>query len=543
MDYGDRPVYNVEDHVPPMVLVLSVLQHFFVLAVYMTYPVIITKMIAGGGGDMTSFLISATLIGSGIATILEAWKYTGCGYIFPMVPNSSYLPASMLAATAGGLPLLYGMMIFTGILEMIVSRLTRFFRVVFPPEVTGVVMFMLGVAIIPFAFPLFFGSVDTGPLDPASTLVGVITLGSMIMLSILPQKIFRFYALLIGILIGLISSVLLGVLTPAAFSGLGDLPLVSVPNPVGIVSYQFDPVLMVPFAIGMLCVMLKSVGNIAMLDEYTGTKNQNTLRRGIFSEGLGAAVCGAIGGIGIGSSASNTGLIAGTGIASRSIGFGLGVFLIVCGFLPAIGWFFHILPEPIMGAVVIYAIAFIMLSGVQSLSARMLDNRRTFVVILPILIGVSSVMCPYLYAELPEMVILAFASPLTSGTIFAVLLGLLFKIGLPRQMSRVFQSGDAASEISGLLLDCGRTWTLDRTQTVQIAHHLQSVVRALPVDVRPTSLTIIPVNRRGTMHAEFVLSGPVDAERLKHVTGGYPSLVRVFQRDGKWNTDISYLMI
>lgn len=178
MDYADRPVYNVSDSVPPSVLVLSILQHFFVLAVYMTYPVIITRAV-GGGEDLSTFLISATLIGSGIATLLQAFRYTGCGYIFPMVPNSSYLSASMLAATAGGLPLLYGMMIVSGFLEMLFSRLTRYFRILFLGEVIGVVMFMLGLAVIPFSFPLFFGSGDSGPLSPAAIAVGIITLGSI----------------------------------------------------------------------------------------------------------------------------------------------------------------------------------------------------------------------------------------------------------------------------------------------------------------------------------------------------------------------------
>ncbi|HJJ97217.1 MAG TPA: hypothetical protein O0X38_06245 [Methanocorpusculum sp.] len=131
---------------------------------------------------------SATLIGSGIATLLQAFRYTGCGYIFPMVPNSSYLPASMLAATAGGLPLLYGMMIVSGFLEMLFSRLTRYFRILFPGEVIGVVMFMLGLAVIPFSFPLFFGSGDSSPLSPAATAVGIITLGSMIILGIQQKK-------------------------------------------------------------------------------------------------------------------------------------------------------------------------------------------------------------------------------------------------------------------------------------------------------------------------------------------------------------------
>lgn len=540
MDSADRPVYNVGDNVPPSVLVLSILQHFFVLAVYMTYPVIITKAI-NGGEDLSTFLISATLIGSGIATILQAIRYTGCGYIFPMVPNSSYLPASMLAATAGGLPLLYGMMIVSGFLEMILSRLTRYFRVLFPGEVVGVVMFMLGLAIIPFSFPLFFGSGDAGPLDPAATAVGIITLGSMIILGIQHQKIFRFYAVLIGIIIGFASSVLFGVLTLADIESAGSTSLFSIPNPVGIVSYSFDIGLFIPFAIGMLCVMLKSAGNIALLDEYTGETGRGNLRRGILSEGFGAAVCSAIGGIGIGSSASNTGLIPGTGIASRKIGLGLGLFLIICGFLPAIGWFFHIMPEPIMGAVVIYAIAFIMLGGVQSISSRVLDNRRTFVVILPIMIGVSSVMCPNLYTALPETIQLFFASPLTSGAIFVVVLGLLFKIGLPTHNTIRFGDHPEA-DVSRLLLDCGRLWTMDKTQMFQIIHHIQALIRAMPEGMHPEQLTLTLKNSTGALTAELIAPGPVDEAAMKSA-GHYPATVTIATDAEKTIIRSGYLMI
>lgn len=175
----------------------------------------------------------------------------------------------MLAATAGGLPLVYGMMIVSGFLEMAVNRFTRYFRTLFPGEVTGVVLFILGLAIIPISFPLFFGSTDGGPLDPASTLFGIITLGSMIILSIQRRRIFEFYAVLIGIGIGLCSAAALGVLTVESLISAGSAGLFYLPNPVGIVSYQFDIGLLIPFAISMLCVMLKSAGNITVLDEYT----------------------------------------------------------------------------------------------------------------------------------------------------------------------------------------------------------------------------------------------------------------------------------
>lgn len=540
MDEGEHPVYNVSDKAPASVVLLSILQHFFVLAVYMTYPVIITNSI-GGDANLAGFLISATLIGSGIATLLQSSRLTGSGYILPMVPNSSYLPASMLAATAGGLPLLYGMLILTGALEMAVSRFTKYFKTFFPTEVVGVVMFLLGISIIPLAVPLFFGSVNDGPLNPSKTLLGIITLSAMILFSILPQKIFRFYALLIGILIGILSSILLGILTPDVLSDLAELPAFSVPNPIGVVSYSFDLALILPFAIGMLCILLKSAGNISMLDEYTGQTNQNNLKRGILSEGFGAAVSAAIGGIGIGSSSSNVGLSIGTGITSRKIGAGLGIFLIICGFLPAIGWFFTILPDPIMGAVVIYAISFIMLSGLQSISSRMLDNRRTFVVTIPILIGSSTLICPYLYENLPQAVYLAFNSPLTTGTILVVVLGVLFKIKVPKHRTLTFDEADASMKVFKFLLDSGKLWTLDRTQTVRIAHHLEAVFKALPAGSEPKNLTLRMDGITGTLQAKVILSGSVTEEEIKSA-GQYPTLIKINYAENSTVFQLDYLL-
>ncbi len=500
MAEGDEPIYNVNDRVPLGTTVLTILQHFFVLAVYMTYPVIISNAI-GGSTDLTMFLISATLIGSGIATILQSFSKTGAGYLLPMVPNSSYLPASLLAATAGGLPLLYGMLIVSGLFEMVISRFTKFFRIVFPNEVTGVVLFLLGIAIVPFAFPLFFGSTDSGPLDPASAVVGIITLSATILLSVIPRRFFKFYAILIGIVIGMAASVLLGVFKLETLLQITSLSVFWIPNPIGIVSYSFDFALLIPFAIAMICVMLKSVGNISLLNAYTKEGEKNTLKNGLMSEGAGVAIAGALGGIGIGSSSGATGLVVGTGIAAKRVGLGLGIFLILCGFLSAIGWVFHILPKPILGATLLYAVTFVMVTGIQSIASRMLDPRRKFVVILPILIGVSSAVCPYLYADLPKTLALFFASPLTSGSMAVLVLGLVLKIGIKKHRSFDF-SKDA--NLQKFLFECGRQWTLDRMQVLSIANHLQSVANA----GKPERLEM-RFESIGMLRAEMVFKGPV----------------------------------
>ncbi len=175
---------------------------------------------------------------------------------------------------------------------------------------------------------------------------------------------------------------------------------------------------------------------------------------------------------------------------------------------------FHILPKPILGATLLYAVTFVMITGIQSISSRMLDPRRKFVVILPILIGVSSAVCPYLYAELPKTLALFFASPLTSGSMAVLVLGLVLKIGIIKHRSFDF-SKDA--NLQKFLFECGRQWTLDRMQVMSIANHLQSVANAREqerLEVRFESI--------GMLRAKMVFKGPMGG--VPKISGGRGNL-------------------
>ncbi|HJJ35803.1 MAG TPA: purine/pyrimidine permease [Methanocorpusculum sp.] len=470
----DGPVYNTESKIPAGTLILTIVQHFFALAVYMTYPVIISGAI-GGEEHMTTTLISATLIGCGIATILQACRRLGSGQVLPIIPNSSYLPASLLAATGGGLPMLYGMLIAGGIFEIIISRLTRFFRYVFPMEICGTVLFLLGIAIVPFAFPLFCGSTDSAPLDPAATAVGIITLASMIILSVIRKRIFKFYSTLMGILIGFIAAILLGVFNLETLTNITTIPVFSVPEFAFLTEgYAFNPALLAPFIIAVICLVMKTTGNIEMLNRYTKSESKKSLRRGLLAEGIGLTISGFLGGIGTGTSSSAAGLVVSTGVAARKVGFGLGILLIICGFLPVFGWFFHLIPKPILGAVLIYAVVFVMMSGITSIASRVLDSRRIFVVLLPILFGVSSAVCPYLYTSLPEWAEYFLASPLTAGSVAAVVLGLLLKIGIPHRKTL---SITPSSDVSAFVMDCAGLWTLDKLQSHSLGTELSNEIK------------------------------------------------------------------
>ena len=103
-------------------------------------------------------MIHASMIVMGIATTLQALRYgrIGSGYLCPEQVGPAYLPVSILAIKTGGLPLLAGMTLVSGLFGVVLSRLMGRLRPFFPAEVTGTIVTMVGLALIPVAIPRFF---------------------------------------------------------------------------------------------------------------------------------------------------------------------------------------------------------------------------------------------------------------------------------------------------------------------------------------------------------------------------------------------------
>ena len=120
--------------------------------------------------------------------------------------------------------------------------------------------------------------------------------------------------------------------------------------------------------------------------------------------------------------------------------------------------------------------------------------------LLPILIGVSSAVCPYLYSELPEWAELFFASPLTAGSFAAVVLGLLLKIGIPHH--KILMTSDT-KEIRKFVFECAGLWTLDKTQTAELAEEAASAA----LKNRAESIRLSLSRSREHLEMAFICAG------------------------------------
>lgn len=145
-------IYGVDESPGLGSLLLLGFQHIFVLSIAFIFPVVIVDAI-GGTPDQAQELISTAMVATGIATILQGLNkgYIGSGYLCPLLNGPTFLSASLLTGKAGGLSLIFGMTAIGGAFESLFSLIVPRLRALFPAEVNGTIVTMVGIEIIPIA--------------------------------------------------------------------------------------------------------------------------------------------------------------------------------------------------------------------------------------------------------------------------------------------------------------------------------------------------------------------------------------------------------
>jgi len=431
-------VYGLTDKPPLWITFFLALQHISIIAIGFLFPVIIVREIGGSMHDSIRF-VSASMLAGGIAIIFQALKKgpVGSGFLCPEVCGPSYLAASILAAKTGGLSLLFGMTAAASLFEGILSRFMRHLRMLFPAEVTGLIVIMVGLTVIKVACKNFFGLGDDpgAAISLPSFLVASLTLSIMIGFNVWGKGKAKLFCALLGMIVGYILSILFGVLDVLTLGADFAVPFFSLPL-AGHPGWSFDFALLPAFLVAVLCSTLKTVGDLTTCQRVNDARwkrpDMDNISGGILADGMGALVAGIVGGFGQSTSSSNIGLSIATGATSRIIALWIGAILIVLSFFPVSSVIFAIMPQPVLGATLLFALSFMVVAGMQIIMSRMMDGRKTFVVGLSIIFGLSVDILPGVFSQVPSWFAPVVSSSLSAATIMALVLNLVFRIGIAR---------------------------------------------------------------------------------------------------------------
>ena len=349
-------IYGVEDNPPLGATILLAVQHLLIAVIYLIYPVIVVAE-AGGTRAETAFCVQMSMLAIGLGTILQVRNRgpLGSGFLIPHVTTAAYLTPSLIAARLGGMALVLGMTMTAGIFEGILSRFMKKLRVLFPPEVSGVVVAMIGFSLAKVAILRLVGlGGSDSVIEPGELWVGGVTLSTMVAFVVWSKGNFRLYSAAIGLAIGYVLAIVAGISNSNFLSDIAAAPLIALPSwehP----GLRFDIYLVLPFLIGALASTVKASGVVITCQKVNDPDwkraDMVSVGKGMLADGIGCLSSGLLGGMGTSMSAANVGLSMATGATSRRVGYFIGFFFLLLVFLPKFSVILTLMPPPVMGPV------------------------------------------------------------------------------------------------------------------------------------------------------------------------------------------------
>ncbi|MGY0488353.1 nucleobase:cation symporter-2 family protein [Streptomyces sp. WG-D5] len=418
------------DQVPPVrQLAAFGLQH--VLAMYA--GAVAVPLIVGGAMKLPpadlAYLITADLLVCGIATLIQCvgvWRF---GIRLPIVQGCTFAavsPMVLIGTTGGGLPAIYGAVIVAGLAMMLLApvfgRLLRFF----PPLVTGTVILIIGLSLLPTAGTWAAGGAGAEDFgDPKN--LGLAALVLVLVLGVqrfAPPALSR-VAVLVGIVVGTAVAIPTGF---TDFSAVGDANWVGISTPFHFGAPEFHAAAIVSMLIVALVTMTETTGDFIAVGEMTDRPvDRRALGDGLRADGFSTVLGGVFNTFPYTAFAQNVGLVGMTKVRSRWVVAVSGGILILLGLLPKLGAVVAAIPSPVLGGAGLVMFGTVAASGLKTLSKVDFEgNSNLTVVAVSVAVGILPVGVPTLYEHFPNWFQTVMDSGISAGCLTAIALNLLF---------------------------------------------------------------------------------------------------------------------
>lgn len=375
----------------------------------------------------TIILVNAALLVSGIVTIIQCQGIGPIGLRLPSVMGTSFTfvaAALSIGFSEHGVAGIMGSALVGSLVMIIGSFFMPYVRKLFPPVVTGVVVMMIGLSLVPVAVDWFAGAQKGDPnyADPTNLAMAAFVLVLVIILVQWGKGIFSAAAIVLGIMAGYLVSLALGWIN---FDSVKNADIIAIPQPLHF-GLAFPLSGIVGMSIAYLVTIVESSGNFLALGNATQTEiSGKHLRSGVLCDGLGSAFAAIMSTTPFSSFAQNIGIISLTGVASRYVVTIMGGLLVLAGIFPIFGALVVSIPMPVLGGAGLMMFAMIIAAGIQMLDKIERSRRNGLILAVSIGCGLAVTTRPELLDKLPAFFKEIFGSGITVGSLFALLLNLI----------------------------------------------------------------------------------------------------------------------
>ncbi|MDG2204373.1 MAG: nucleobase:cation symporter-2 family protein [Alphaproteobacteria bacterium] len=432
------------NYTPPLASAVPLgIQHVLAMFVSNVTPAIIICGAAGFGFGSNSpdfpqmiYMIQMSMLFAGIATLLQTVGFGPVGARLPVVQGTSFafLPI-MIPLVAGkgvdAIAILMGGIIVGGVFHACLAPFIGRLRFALPPLVTGLVVLMIGLALVKVGIQYAAGGVpaqgkpEFGSLQNWSValVVIVVTLG----IKFFTRGLLSVAAVLIGLIVGYIVAAMLGMVS---FANVGKAAVFALPTP-----FHFGVEFTAGAIIG-ICLMsfvsaVETVGDVSGITKGGAGREAETkeLEGATYADGIGSAVAGLFGGLPNTSFSQNVGLIAMTRVMSRHVVTIGAIFLIAAGLVPKVGAIIASVPIEVLGGGVIVMFGMVAAAGVNMLAEVNWNRRNMMIFAISLSVGLGLQLVPDALQHLDGTAKVL----LTSGLLPAAFLAILLNLILPEE--------------------------------------------------------------------------------------------------------------
>ena len=399
---------------PPLGSAVSLaLEHLVAMIVGCVTPAIIISQAAGLSGADSVLLIQTSLVMSAVCTLLQLFpigKRFGSGLPVILGVSFAYLPSMQAIASAGeGVATISGAVLVGGLVAVVVGLFTKQIRKLFPPVITGTVVFTIGLSLYPTAINYMAGGAANTAVAVAEKgltsalvygswqnwLIAGLTLVAVILLNQYGKGIGKLASILLGMVFGYLVALCFGMVD---FSGVSSAAWFSLPKPLHF-GIHFD--LSSCIALGLLF----AINSIQAIGDFTAVT---------------------VGGLPTATYSQNVGITSTNKVVNRVVFTLTSVFLLLAGIVPKFSAILRTIPQCVLGGATVTVFSTIAMTGMKLIASQELTARNTTIVGLSAALGVGVSQASGALGQLPESVTMIIGkSPVVIATLMAVLLNLI----------------------------------------------------------------------------------------------------------------------
>lgn len=405
------------------------LQHL--LAMYsgaVAVPLLIGTALKFNSEQMT-YLVSIDIFMCGLATMIQLFrnKYFGIG--LPVVLGcaiQAVAPLEMIGQKFS-INTMYGAIIVAGIFVFLVAGWFSKIKKLFPPVVTGTLITVIGLTLVPVAVQNMGGgnakAKDFG--DAKNLIAAFLTILIIVAIEVWTKGFLRSISVLIGLIAGTVIASFMGLvsLKPVIQASWFHLPQLFY---FGAPEFEWSSCL--TMIIIALVSMVESTGVFfAIGDLLHKDITEDDLKRGYRAEGLAQVFGGLFNTFPYTTFSQNVGLLQLSGIKTKRPIYWAAGLLMAMGLLPKIGALVTIIPDSVLGGAMLVMFTMIAVQGIRMLTKVDFENNRNILVVaISIGLGLGVTVYPQIFQDLPQTIQLFLGNGIVVASICATLLNLIF---------------------------------------------------------------------------------------------------------------------